>query len=485
MTNLDVVRTLCRAARASSARAATTRRMISLRQAIARATTAVTRSMRPRSAASSAGRRARPSSRASREPFAGISTTRAWLARGARSGEYQQVDRRSTTRGSSGRAMTRCRKGIILAGGSGTRLYPVTQVRVQAAAAGVRQADDLLPAVDADAGRHPRHPAHLDARGHAALRAASGRRQRAGASASPTRCSRRRTASRRRSSSAASSSAAMRSALVLGDNIFYGHDLQPHARARQRRAATGATIFAYPVADPERYGVVEFDAAGRVLSLEEKPQAAEDRATRSPASISTTTRSLDIAAALKPSARGELEITDVNRAYLDRGELAVEVDGARHRLARHRHARVAARGRAVHRDHRAPAGAQDRLPRGDRLSPGLHRRRRAASGSAQAMAKNGYGHYLLGLLREPGAHDRPSRRSMKVTPTALPDVLLIEPKRVRRRARVLLRELQSPRARRRRASTPSSCRTTIRAPRAACCAGCTTRSSTRRASWCA
>ena len=97
------------------------------------------------------------------------------------------------------------------------------------------------------------------------------------------------------------------------------------------------------------------------------------------------------------------------------------------------------------------------------------------------MAKNGYGQYLLRLLDEPldGA-------LMQVTPTShCPDVLLIEPQRVRRRARVLLRELEPARVRRRPASTPSSCRTTTRARAAACCAACTTRSSMRRASWCA
>jgi glucose-1-phosphate thymidylyltransferase len=116
-----------------------------------------------------------------------------------------------------------------------------------------------------------------------------------------------------------------RAALVLGDNIFYGHgltDLLAAARARER----GATIFGYQVRDPERYGVVSFDAAGRAVDIEEKPA-------RPKSSFAVTglyfydNDVLDIAAAVKPSARGELEITDVNRAYLDRGALYVELMG--------------------------------------------------------------------------------------------------------------------------------------------------------------
>ena len=115
------------------------------------------------------------------------------------------------------------------------------------------------------------------------------------------------------------------SALVLGDNIFHGHDL---ASALQRAAALteGATVFAYPVKDPERYGVVEFDARGRAVSIEEKPAAPKSRYAVTGLYFYDR-RVHDIVRDLKPSDRGELEITDVNRRYLESGSLAVEVMG--------------------------------------------------------------------------------------------------------------------------------------------------------------
>jgi len=115
------------------------------------------------------------------------------------------------------------------------------------------------------------------------------------------------------------------SALVLGDNIFYGHDFQPllgSAMARQQ----GATVFAYHVTDPERYGVAEFDAQGKVLSLEEKPKAPKSNYAVTGLYFYDS-QVVPLAKSLQPSPRGELEITDLNRLYLAQGQLSVEIMG--------------------------------------------------------------------------------------------------------------------------------------------------------------
>ena len=114
-------------------------------------------------------------------------------------------------------------------------------------------------------------------------------------------------------------------ALVLGDNIFYGHDFSQFLQNAARKQG-GATVFAYAVQDPERYGVVEFDANWKAVSLEEKPKAPKSRYAVTGLYFYDN-RVLDIAANIRPSARGELEITDVNRCYLDLGALDVEVMG--------------------------------------------------------------------------------------------------------------------------------------------------------------
>jgi glucose-1-phosphate thymidylyltransferase len=113
--------------------------------------------------------------------------------------------------------------------------------------------------------------------------------------------------------------------LVLGDNIFYGHDLAKRLAAASDQKS-GATVFAYPVSDPERYGVVEFDAAGKAKTIEEKPKVPRSRYAVTGLYFYDN-QVVEIARTMKPSARGELEITDVNRIYLERGQLNVQLMG--------------------------------------------------------------------------------------------------------------------------------------------------------------
>ncbi len=247
------------------------------------------------------------------------------------------------------------RRGIILAGGSGTRLHPAT----------LAVSKQLLPVYDKPMIYYPL----------STLMLAGMREVRVISTPQDT----------------------PRFEALLGDNIFHGHDLKPLLGRAQARAG-GATVFAYHVQDPERYGVVEFDARQRAVSIEEKP-----RAPRSNYAVTGLyfydAQVCDIAASLRPSARGELEITDVNARYLQQGELQVEIMG---------------RGYAW-----LDTGTHDSLLEAGQFIATLEKRqglkvacpeeiafRNGWIDAAQLerlaapLAKNGYGSYLLQVLRD-------------------------------------------------------------------------------------
>lgn len=187
------------------------------------------------------------------------------------------------------------------------------------------------------------------------------------------------------------------SALVLGDNIFYGHDL--HLQLERAMVRTeGSTVFAYHVNDPERYGVVAFDKEGRATSLEEKP--------KQPKSNYAVTglyfydnQIIDIAANLKPSPRGELEITDVNRIYLERNQLNVEIMGRGYAwLDTGTHESLIEAGNFIETiEHRQ--GLKVACPEEIAFRKGFISAEQVEK-LAQPLAKNGYGQYLLRLLME-------------------------------------------------------------------------------------
>ena len=187
------------------------------------------------------------------------------------------------------------------------------------------------------------------------------------------------------------------SALVLGDNIFYGHDFH-HLLHNAMDQTQGASVFAYHVQDPERYGVAEFDASGKVLSIEEKPVQAKSNYAVTGLYFYDK-QVVDLARSLKPSARGELEITDLNRLYLERGMLKVEIMGRGYAwldtgthetlldasqfiatLENRQGLKVACPEEIAYRKQWIDAAQLERL--------------------AQPLTKNGYGQYLLRVLKE-------------------------------------------------------------------------------------
>ena len=190
------------------------------------------------------------------------------------------------------------------------------------------------------------------------------------------------------------------SALVLGDNIFHGHDLQP-LLVRAAHREQGATVFAYHVQDPERYGVVEFDADGRAVSIEEKPA-------RPKSSYAVTglyfydDQVCDIAASIKPSARGELEITDLNATYLRQGRLAVEIMGRGYGwLDTGTHDNLLEAGQFIATLEKRQ-GLKVCCPEEIAWRQGWIDAGQLAA-LAASLAKSGYGHYLQRLLTEPAA----------------------------------------------------------------------------------